>query len=135
MKTTKPKLVDSAALRGEKAAAPSKNKNATAKLNHDDVYALVKTIPKGKVATYGQIAALLNMPRHARHVGNALSALPANKKVPWHRVVNSEGRVSLRLAHWDSGSDTLQRILLEAEGVMFDDSGKIDLKIFAWTPR
>ena len=99
------------------------------------IWGIVKRIPRGRVATYGQIAALLGMPRHARQVGYALSGTPANMKIPWHRVVNAEGRISLRLKHWETGSDDLQRILLEAEGVTFDDSGRIDLKKFRWHPR
>lgn len=98
-------------------------------------YAVVKKIPRGVVATYGQIAALAGMPRHARHVGYALSAMPANMKLPWHRVINSQGRISLRLRHWESGSDNLQRILLEDEGVTFDSAGKVSLKKFQWTPK
>ena len=96
------------------------------------MWTAVKRIPRGKVATYGQIAALVGMPRHARQVGYALAALPANMKIPWHRVINAQGRISLRLKHWDSGSDDLQRILLEAEGVIFDSSGRVDLKRFRW---
>ena len=98
-------------------------------------YAVIKKIPRGSVATYGQIAALAGMPRHARHVGYALSALPANMKLPWHRVINSQGRISLRLRHWDSGSDDLQRILLEAEDVRFGSTGKVSLKKFQWVPK
>ncbi len=101
-------------------------------LNHKTVYALVKKIPKGRVATYGQLAKLLGMPRHARHVGFALAAMPATVKIPWHRVVNAQGMISMRLKHWQSGSDDLQRILLEAEGVTFNLAGKIDLKRFGW---
>ena len=104
-----------------------------------EIYALVwgiaKRIPRGRVATYGQLAALLGMPKHARQVGYALSASPGNMKIAWHRVVNAEGRISLRLKHWETGSDDLQRFLLEAEGVTFDDSGRIDLKKFRWQPR
>ena len=104
-----------------------------------EIYALVwgiaKRIPRGRVATYGQLAALLGMPGRARQIGYALSVTPENMKIPWHRVVNAEGRISLRLKHWETGSDDLQRILLEAEGVTFDDSGRIDLKKFRWHPR
>lgn len=99
------------------------------------VWGIVKRIPRGRVATYGHIAALLGMPRHARQVGYALAATPENMKIPWHRVVNAEGRISLRLKHWDTGSDDLQRILLEAEGVTFDASGRIEMKKFRWQPR
>ena len=99
------------------------------------VWGIVKRIPRGKIATYGQLAALLGMPRHSRQVGYALSATPENRKIPWHRVVNAQGRISLRLKHWQTGSDDLQRILLEAEGVTFDDSGRTDLNKFRWRPK
>jgi methylated-DNA-protein-cysteine methyltransferase-like protein len=98
------------------------------------VWAAVKRIPRGKVATYGQIAALIGMPRHARQAGYALAATPENMKIPWHRVLNAQGRISLRLKHWDSGSDDLQRILLEAEGIIFDEDKRVDLKRFRWLP-
>ena len=96
------------------------------------VWTTVKRIPRGKVATYGQIAALIGMSRHARQVGYALAATPENRQIPWHRVINAQGRVSMRLKHWESGSDELQRILLEAEGVTFDSTGRVDLKRFRW---
>ena len=99
------------------------------------VWAAVKRIPRGSVATYGQIAALAGIPRHARQAGYAIAATPESLKIPWHRVINAQGRISLRLKHWESGSDDLQRILLEAEGVIFDGSGRVDLKIFRWQPR
>ena len=98
------------------------------------VWTAVKRIPRGRVATYGQIAALAGMPKHARQAGYALAATPENKKIPWHRVINAQGKISLRLKHWDSGSDEFQRILLEAEGVIFDSGGRVDLKRFRWQP-
>ena len=99
------------------------------------IYAVVKKIPRGKVATYGQIAALAGMPRHARQAGYALAATPESLKIPWHRVINAQGRISLRLRHWDSGSDDLQRILLESEGVVFDATGRVNLEEFRWNPK
>ena len=99
---------------------------------YERIWAVVKRIPRGRVATYGQIAALVGMPRHARQAGYALAATPKRKKIPWHRVINAQGKISLRLKHWESGSDDLQRILLEAEGVLFDSTGKVDLKRFRW---
>lgn len=101
---------------------------------YERIWATVKRIPRGRVATYGQIAAMAGMPRHARQAGYALAATPENVKIPWHRVINAQGRISLRLKHWDSGSDDLQRILLEAEGVEFDTSGRVELKRFRWSP-
>ena len=101
---------------------------------YERVWAAVKRIPRGRVATYGKIAALVGRPRHARQAGYALAATPENKKIPWHRVINAQGKISLRLKHWDSGSDDYQRILLEAEGVTFDSNGRVDLKRFRWQP-
>ncbi len=99
------------------------------------IYAIVKKIPRGKVATYGQIAALAGMGRAARQVGTALRVTPDDVKIPWHRVVNAQGRVSMRLKDWHSGGDDLQRILLESEGVVFTDSGKFDLETYRWRPK
>jgi methylated-DNA-protein-cysteine methyltransferase-like protein len=89
----------------------------------------VKAIPRGRVATYGQIARLAKLGRQPRLVGYALAALPEDAKVPWHRVVNAQGRVSLRSTE---GWDRLQRALLEREGVVFDARGRIDLAKRGW---
>ena len=97
----------------------------------DRVYAVVRMIPRGKVASYGQIAALLGHPRAARTVGWALNALRDNDidDVPWQRVINSQGRISISRA--DLGAE-LQQALLEEEGVEFDLRGYVDLKRFGW---
>ncbi|MBP8120700.1 MAG: MGMT family protein [Burkholderiales bacterium] len=108
---------------------------ATAAATHQRFYAVVKKIPRGRVATYGQIAALAGMPRHARQAGQALAATPEGTNIPWHRVINAQGRISLRLRNWHSGSDDFQRILLEAEGVEFDAGGKVNLTRFQWQPE
>lgn len=102
--------------------------------HHANIYNVVKTIPHGRLATYGQVAALAGMVRAARQVGVALRATPDKVQIPWHRVVNAQGRVSMRLKDWQSGGDELQKILLEAEGVAFDETGKIDLKRYRWEP-
>ncbi len=99
------------------------------------IYQVVKKIPHGRVATYGQIAALAGIARAARQVGYSLRATPANVKIPWHRVVNAQGRVSMRLKDWQSGGDDLQKILLEAEGLVFDKTGTLDLKLYRWDPE
>lgn len=97
------------------------------------VYAVVRRIPKGRVATYGQVAALAGMPRAARQVGYALSALRDDgRRVPWQRVVNARGEVSERTA---GSGDLVQRALLEGEGVVFDPAGRIPLTRFLWKPR
>jgi methylated-DNA-protein-cysteine methyltransferase-like protein len=93
------------------------------------IYAVVRRIPKGKVATYGQIAALAGSPRRARYVGLALRSLPDASDVPWHRVVNAGGRVSCR-SHGDH--DDLQRNLLESEGVVFVKPGRIPMIDYQW---
>jgi methylated-DNA-protein-cysteine methyltransferase-like protein len=95
------------------------------------VYRVVKQIPRGKVASYGQIAALLGHPQAARTVGWALNALtPAQAaEVPWQRVINSAGRISISRADL---SAALQRQLLEEEGVEFDERGYVDMKRFGW---
>ena len=98
------------------------------------IYAVIKKIPKGKVATYGQIAALAGIARGARQVGTALRSTPDNLKLPWQRVINAQGRISLRLKDWESGGDDYQKVLLENEGVAISAEGKIDLKRYRWLP-
>lgn len=93
------------------------------------VYEVVRSIPRGRVATYGQVARLAGLAGHARQVGYALHALPELSSVPWHRVVNARGEISLPRA---SGADVTQRLRLEREGVRFDGKGRIDLKAFGW---
>jgi methylated-DNA-protein-cysteine methyltransferase-like protein len=97
---------------------------------HDRIHAVVSRIPRGRIATYGQIAHIAGMPRQARLVGYALHALPANTRVPWHRVVNAEGAIST-----PPRSAARQRRLLEQEGVKFDNRGRIPLDDFQWEPR
>ena len=96
------------------------------------IYAVVARIPRGRVATYGQVAALARLPRQARLVGYALSALPADSALPWHRVVNAKGQVSVRGN--GLGHDELQAQLLRREGVKFT-AGAISLPTFRWAPR
>lgn len=93
----------------------------------EKIYEVVKSIPKGKVATYGQVALLAGNPRWARVVGYALHINPEPGIIPCHRVVNREGRVAPAFAF---GGDEIQRKLLEEEGVVFEKDGRIDLKKF-----
>ena len=90
------------------------------------VYSIVRRIPRGRVTTYGAIARALGVPRGARTVGWALSACP--DAVPWHRVVNAQGKISWR----PSGGYVLQRRLLRREGVRFSRAGRIDFEEFGW---
>lgn len=96
------------------------------------IYAAVRRIPRGRVATYGQIAELVGIPRQARQVGYALHALAWGSSVPWHRVINAQGEISLRRK---PGAEGLQRQLLEREGVVFDAAGRVDLAAVRWRPR
>ena len=94
------------------------------------VYRVVRRIPRGKVATYGQIAAILGQPRGARAVGMALGALrdDAVETVPWQRVVGAAGRCT----HRDGFAAGIQQEMLEAEGVVFDRRGLLDLRTVRW---
>lgn len=93
------------------------------------VYEMVRRIPDGAVASYGGIAALLGAPRAARGVGWALAALPETNDVPWWRVVNRRGEISI--STWPHAAQ-VQRRLLEEEGVRFGEDGRIDLTRFGW---
>lgn len=96
------------------------------------IWAVAAKIPRGRVATYGQVARLAGLPNQARLAGYALHALPARSPVPWHRVVNAKGEVSPRR----DGSEhhVLQRVLLEKERVRFDRNGRLDLAALRWEP-
>lgn len=96
------------------------------------IYAVVARIPRGKVATYGQVARLAGLPGHARLVGFAMAALPDRTPVPWHRVVNAAGKCSLRQ---DGVGHFVQRARLERERIRFDALDRIPLERFRWTPR
>ena len=95
----------------------------------DQVYRLIKKIPSGRVATYGQIARMLGNPSWARTVGHALHALPEGSGVPWQRVINAKGQISL--SHHQFGYQ-IQKSLLQQEGVLFDQDDRIDLIRFGW---
>lgn len=99
------------------------------KPTYERIYTLVRQIPPGKVATYGQIAAFLGLPT-PRMVGYALAVVPAGSDVPWQRVINAQGKISLRA---DSGSNFLQRQLLEEEGVQFDANSRVNFRRYRWT--
>ncbi len=100
-------------------------------IRHQRFYDVVAMIPHGRVATYGQIAALAGLPGNARQVGYALHALRQGSDVPWQRVVNAQGRISPRAS---PGWEGFQRQLLIEEGVVFETSGRIDLKRVCWQP-
>lgn len=97
---------------------------------HGRIHRTVSRIPRGRVATYGQIARLAGLRGQARLVGYAMHALPAGTRVPWQRVVNARGEISL-----PGSSAARQRGLLKREGVRFDARDRIDLDRFLWRPR
>ena len=94
------------------------------------VFAVVALIPEGQLATYGQIADLIGAWGCARQVGWALRRLKLPSDVPWHRVVNAKGRISMSLSR--EGSDWMQRELLIAEGIPVDEEGRLPLRRFLW---
>ena len=100
--------------------------------SYERIYDVVRRIPRGRVASYGQVARLAGLPRHARLVGYALHRLPGETRLPWHRVVAAEGRIAKR-AFPDDGR--WQRGLLEGEGIELDLSGAVPMERYAWRPR
>lgn len=90
------------------------------------VFTIVASIPKGKVASYGQIAKLAGMPSHSRLVGRILSRLPHGTKLPWHRVVNSQGKIT-------NPNKANQQERLEKEGVT-PINGRVSLRHYGWQP-
>ena len=96
------------------------------------IYATVDSIPRGRVATYGQVAREAGLAGHARQVGYALRHLPAGSALAWHRVLNARGEISARAGR---GSEGRQYERLLAEGVEFDPRGRVELRRFAWNPR
>ncbi|MBZ0113703.1 MAG: MGMT family protein [Thermoanaerobaculia bacterium] len=93
------------------------------------IFSVVRAIPPGRVATYGQVAEMAGYPGHARQVGYALAAYDGDEALPWQRVVNAQGRVSPRA---EPESEEIQRNLLRAEGIVFDSTGRLDLERFRW---
>ena len=94
------------------------------------IYAVVRQIPVGKVATYGQIARIVG-DCTPRMVGYAMSATPKDSAVPWQRVINVQGKIS---PHGAGFGTELQRALLQEEGIVFDSQGRTDFDLFGWLP-
>ena len=106
----------------------SANDNASDAAPRERIWQVVASIPEGAVATYGQVAELAGLPRQARRVGGVLAALPHDSRLPWHRVVNAQGRISL-----PEPGTRRQRELLRAEGVVWTGD-RIDLDRYGWRP-
>lgn len=102
----------------------------TTRLNfYARVYEVVRMVPYGRVATYGQIADIVSHRQAARTVGWALRALQEGTDVPWHRVINARGMVSTQ---YSEGPTLVQRAMLEEEGIPFDERGQTDLSVYGW---
>lgn len=99
--------------------------------SYERIYAVVKRIPRGRVSTYGQVARLAKGVG-ARQVGYALHALPDGNPIPWHRVINAKGQISPRFR---SDCHITQRLLLEAEGIVFNSRGQTTLQKYQWQPK
>ena len=106
-------------------------KRTTRETSYDRIFAVVRRVPRGRVATYGQVARLAGLGRRARLVGYALHSLAGASALPWQRIVNASGGISLDAL----GSGLTQRLRLEGEGVKFDTRGRIDLARYQWRPR
>jgi methylated-DNA-protein-cysteine methyltransferase-like protein len=107
--------------------------DAKAPSSYQRFYAVIRKIPRGRVATYGQIATLAGLDGQARQVGYALAALGRSSAVPWHRVINAQGRISLRST--GPGGSIVQQRLLEREGVAFEAGGRVGLARYQWRRR
>ena len=105
----------------------------TARTSYQRIYAAVRRIPRGRVSTYGTIARVAGLAGQARQVGYALSALPTGTSVPWHRVINAQGRLSLERSA--SGAGITQRLRLVREGIVVDAGGRVSLEKFGWRIR
>ncbi len=99
--------------------------------SYERIYRAVRRIPRGKVATYGDVARMAGLPGRARQVGYALHALPEGSAVPWHRVINAAGRISLPMV----GHGTEQRLRLLAEAVRVDEGGRVKLTAYRMPAR
>ena len=104
--------------------------NAEKESLHQRIIAVIRHVPHGCVATYGQIAALAGAPKRSRYVGWVLNNSPGEEALPWHRIINSQGRISLP----KYGKYELQKALLLQEGIAFNASDRIDLNRFQWQP-
>jgi methylated-DNA-protein-cysteine methyltransferase-like protein len=120
--------------KGRRAAPSPRRPGAGFDKVFEKIYRLVLRIPRGRVMTYGQIARLLEERYSPRLVGWAMHATPRDERnIPWHRVINSRGAISTGRVIIQEPD--LQRLMLEAEGVVFDDRGHCDLRVYQWSPR
>ena len=120
-----PKAIFGAAFSASRVPRPVPSSSYT------KIYAVVRRIPAGKVATYGQVAELAGLPNHARLVGYALHAVSEGSTIPWHRVINAQGKISIR---GSTSASVTQRLRLEQEGVRFT-GGRVKLEVYGWKAK
>lgn len=106
----------------------SRHNSSTKHTLDEAIWDVVRRIPSGSVATYGQVAELAGLPRGARRVGAALKAAPPGARLPWHRVINAQGKIALPV---DSDGYARQRCLLKREGVNLVN-GRVDMTVYGW---
>ena len=115
----------------KRPARPKKSTQKDTPTFHQSVIRVIKRIPKGRVASYGMIAMLAGNPRAARQVVRTLNTASREARLPWHRVINREGRIALKPGQ----GFELQRAMLIDEGVSVSPDGQIDLEKYLWSPR
>ena len=122
-------------LAATRKSATARTRGARGSDSYERIYRAVRKVPAGRVTTYGAIARMAGLPRQARLVGYALSALHGASALPWHRIINAQGRLSLERAGRASG--LTQRMRLEREGVRVDAAGRVSLAKYGWrvTPQ
>jgi methylated-DNA-protein-cysteine methyltransferase-like protein len=98
------------------------------------IYKVIRRIPRGRVATYGQVAELAGLPGGARVSAAALKTSRPEHRLPWHRVIGKRGRTTGRIAIMDPIGGAVQRELLEREGVIVDERGSVPLGTYGWLP-
>lgn len=113
-----------------KAKKPKPSRASNAASSYERIYAVVRKIPAGRVTTYGAVARVAGLPRQARLVGYALHALKDATGLPWHRVINAQGKLSL--ARGGRSAGVTQRLRLEREGVRVDAANRVSLKQYGW---
>lgn len=126
---------EATALFGDSDGAPTISKDAAMSLNFKEkIYALTQKIPRGRVSTYGDLAAFAGAPRAAREVGWAMHSVPPDSGVPWWRVINSKGEISAR-SHEDQHMREEQAKLLRDEKIEVSQTFTLDLSKYRWRPR
>jgi methylated-DNA-protein-cysteine methyltransferase related protein len=121
-------------MRSSRSSDDSKDYSGHVQRLYRSIYAVARRIPRGRVATYGQVAELAGIPGGARVAGAAMKVSKPSDRVPWQRVIGKAGKLRGRIAIHDPVGAAIQRQLLEAEGVAIGDTGLIALDRYGWLP-